>query len=42
MGVPVYVSVTATTWDEVELKVQGMAKAVGKANGEIRSFPACV
>ena len=42
MGVPVYVSVTATTWDEVELKVQGMAKAVGKANGEIRLFPACV
>ena len=31
MGVPVYVSVTATTWDEVELKVQGMAKAVGES-----------
>lgn len=28
MGVPVYVSITATNWEEVELKVRGMASAV--------------
>ena len=33
-------SVTATTWDEVELKVQGMAKAVGESErGESGRFP---